>query len=133
METKKLQFETFLNTEELHLHSHENKFFSVLKEIKERRELAEAKENFQQWWRFRWIKNLTTEEIDEINAAEDYPKFCQFRQKIEGRRSFEAPLLLIAFFALFFFGWNKFWIWYQKPLTDEWWEDEEAGEFLTQA
>jgi hypothetical protein len=39
------------------------------------------------------------------------------------------PLALIAFFALIFFGWNKFWAWYESPLTEEWgWDDEEDDE-----
>jgi hypothetical protein len=38
-------------------------------------------------------------------------------------------LALIAFSALIFCGWNKFYAWYEKPLTEEWgWEDEKDDE-----
>ena len=36
--------------------------------------------------------------------------------------------LLVGFLTLIYFGWDKFWAWYESPLTEEWDWDEENDE-----
>ena len=37
--------------------------------------------------------------------------------------------LLVGFLTLIYFGWDKFWAWYESPLTEEWgWDEDGEGE-----
>jgi hypothetical protein len=35
----------------------------------------------------------------------------------------------VGFLTVIYFGWDKFWAWYESPLTEEWdWDEEEEEE-----
>jgi hypothetical protein len=79
----------------------------------------------EKWW-FK-LKPQEREQLEKVRGKEATEKVWQ---EIKDRRSFWGHLLFIAFCVLVFFGWDNFWAWYEKPLTDEWgWpEDDEEEE-----
>jgi hypothetical protein len=77
----------------------------------------------------KWWFQPQDQEKKQLAEAGEIKQLQQVWQEISARRSFWGHLFFIAFCVLVFFGWDKFWAWYESPLTEEWgWDDDEEEE-----